>query len=425
MWRFVNEAVQTGVFDSVNITPFRIMTQVLDNLSKAAINGFALDDVTERLVTAWGDRHSSRPPVYHAAQHVAERFRAYCLENNLLDFSLQIDLLVNYLLDEALYREFFQQNYRHLIADNLEEHTPVTRDVIRWAWDDLDSALLLYDTDAGYRVFLGADPGGGLELKARCDEAEAWEQPYNLPPTLGTLAHELGTLLDADRPRSFPAGENPRAGFTLEFCQFYPEMLEWAVNQVAALVQHGVPPGEIVVLAPLLGDSLRFALTTRLHERGIRTVSHRPSRAVRDEPAARAVLTLMALAHPGWNVHPPLLDVANALQQVIEELDPVRAWLLAQIVYRPGRIELGTFDAILLAAQERITYRAGEKYERLRRWLAAYQDEDAGTMPPDHFLSRLFGEVLSQPGFGFHTNLDAGRVVAELVESARRFRQTL
>jgi hypothetical protein len=40
----------------------------------------------------------------------------------------------------------------------------------------------------------------------------------------------------------------------------------------------------------------------------------------------------------------------------------------------------------------------------------------------DHFLSRLFGEVLSQPGYGFHHALDSGRVAANLIDSARRFR---
>jgi len=29
-------------------------------------------------------------------------------------------------------------------------------------------------------------------------------------------------------------------------------------------------------------------------------------------------------------------------------------------------------------------------------------------LPLDHFLRRFFGEVLSQPGLGFHRNLDAG-----------------
>ena len=43
-------------------------------------------------------------------------------------------------------------------------------------------------------------------------------------------------------------------------------------------------------------------------------------------------------------------------------------------------------------------------------------------MELDHFLSRLFGEVLSQVGYGFHHNYDAGEVAANLIESVQKFR---
>jgi len=45
-----------------------------------------------------------------------------------------------------------------------------------------------------------------------------------------------------------------------------------------------------------------------------------------------------------------------------------------------------------------------------------------GGIELDHFLSRLFGEVLSQEGYGFHRDYDAGRVAANLIESVRKFR---
>jgi len=425
MARFVNRAIKAGLFDSVSITPFRIMTQTLDNLSRTATNRFTLDEVGERLIAAWGDRHSSRPTVYQASLDVAREFRAHCLENSMLDFSLQIEVFMEHLLREPLYVSWLQQQYRHLIVDNLEESFPVTADFLRHIWQHLDSALLVYDTDAGYRLFLGADPRSMYYLKDLCEEAVVWDEPVERSPVMMALAGELAAAIDpAERPPALDPGINLRDGFTFEFARFYPQMIDWVAERIAALIDQGVSPREIVVLAPFLGDSLRFALTTRLEGLGIKTVSHRPSRAVRDEPAARAMMTLMGLAHLDWEYRPPVSDVANMLQQVIEELDPVRAWLLAQIVYRPDQDLPGSFDDIEASTQERITYRAGEKYEKLRQWLIDYRP-DAIRTPPDHFLSRLFGEILSQPGYGFHTHLDAGRIVAELVASARRFRQTL
>ena len=138
MDRFVGPVIRQGVFDGVSVERYRIVSQILDNLSKAAVNRFPLDEVADRLVAAWGDRHSSRPPVYRASLEIARQFREHCLEYNLLDFSLQIELFTGHLLPEPLYRDYFSQRYRHLVADNLEEDYPVVGDFIRWWWDDLE-----------------------------------------------------------------------------------------------------------------------------------------------------------------------------------------------------------------------------------------------------------------------------------------------
>ena len=75
MARLVLDAQRTGVFDSISISPFDIMRQTLDNLSKAAVSQIPLDDVADRLIAAWGERHSSRPPVYRACLELARQFR--------------------------------------------------------------------------------------------------------------------------------------------------------------------------------------------------------------------------------------------------------------------------------------------------------------------------------------------------------------
>ncbi|NLF75499.1 MAG: hypothetical protein GX573_07355 [Chloroflexi bacterium] len=424
MAQFVNEAVETGVFDSISVTPFRIMNQTLDNLSKAAMNQFSLDEVASRLIAGWGDRHSSRPPVYRASVDLAARFREHCLQNSLLDFSLQIDLFVKYLLREPVFSRYFKRTYRHLVADNLEENFPVVADFVRWAWDDLDSALLVYDSDAGYRSFLGADPAGMHDLIDLCDDVLRLDPLQSTNPAMLALAAEFSNRLGSAAPGSVPAQTNPLQAVQFSTHTFYPQMIDWTTERIGDLIAAGVPPREIVVLAPFLGDSLRFSLIQGLEERRIPVVSHRPSRAVRDEPAARTVLALMSLANPEWGYPPPPPDIADALGQVIDELDPARAWLLTSIVYKQHSGELGSFDVIEGNVQQRITYRAGERYEGLRQWLVN-SHELAVSNPPDVFISYLFGEILSQPGFGYHADLEAGRVIAELVESARKFRQTL
>ncbi len=103
-------------------------------------------------------------------------------------------------------------------------------------------------------------------------------------------------------------------------------------------------------------------------------------------------------------------------------MDLVRAQLLADIVYRTHAktVSLSSFDKIKPEVQERITYVLGERYEQLRIWIETYIQEEPVEI--DHFLSRLFGEVLSQSGYRFHRNYGAGEIAANLVNSARGFR---
>ena len=203
-------------------------------------------------------------------------------------------------------------------------------------------------------------------------------------------------------------------------------MLDWTAAQIDNLVNiQGVPPGEIAVLSPYLSDALRFALTNRLEHLGIPTRSHRPSRSLREEPATQCLLTLAAIAHPEWNVPINKFDVAYALMQAIDGLDLVRAQLITEIVFRikDGIPLLTSFAQITPEMQERITYLHGERYEILRNWLYAYSQDHRGEL--DHFFRLLFGEVLSQRGFGFHAHYDAGEITSNLIESIQKFRRVV
>jgi len=162
-----------------------------------------------------------------------------------------------------------------------------------------------------------------------------------------------------------------------------------------------------------------------LEASGVPARTHRPSRALREEPAVRCLLTLAALAHPHWEVCPPPEDVALALLQAVEGLDWLRARLLTDIVYRTlnGRPRLSEFSRLTPEAQERVTFLLGGRYSDLLQWL-----EDYGVGSPlhlDFFLSKLFGEILARPGYGFHDDYDASTAAANLMESVFKFRQVL
>jgi hypothetical protein len=431
MAHVVRPLLEEGLFDSVTIERNRLYSQILDNLNKAAVVGFPHGEVGERLKSAWvGEPGQLR--VYDDVQTCVDLFREYCLAHNLLDFSLQIEVFRRHLWPAGQCRDYLLMTYRHLIYDNVEEDSPLAHDLVAEWLPQFDSALLVYDRDAGYRRFLGADPQSAYGLKALCPENVAFEKSLVASPPMralgGRLSGILGRLAGDHKPSrtAKPSKKRPAANplDALEFTthRYFPEMLDWVAERIASLVHsEGIPPGEIVVLAPFLSDALRFSLAERLRARQVLARSHRPSRSLREEPATRCLLTLAALANPQWEIRPTKFDVAYALLQAVQDMDLVRAHLMSEIVYREKRDSYGlsSFDLIRPETQERITYRIGERYEKLRLWLESAQAEQVEF---DHFLSRLFGELLSQPGFGFHADYSAGEVTANLIESAQKFR---
>ncbi|MFZ5909555.1 MAG: hypothetical protein ACOYYU_06025 [Chloroflexota bacterium] len=422
MAHLVRPLLDEGYFESVTIDRNRLYSQIIDNLNKAAAIGFPHTEIGARLDSAWfGDPAQRR--VYADAQECANRFRAYCLEYNLLDFSLQLEVFWQVLWPEGFVREYLTGAHRHLIYDNVEEDVPRAHDLLRDWLAEFDSALLIYDEGGGYRRFLGADVETGWALRDLCDEAMTLDGSFVISRQIAGLEK---SLCHAIAPSRYPGPLLPVEESALAFIQrrYYPDLLDAVANEAHSLVaEQEIPPDEIVIVAPYLSDALRFSLTQRLEARGVPWRSHRPSRSLRDEPASQALLTLAALAHPAWDVRPPRFDVAYALLQSIQGMDLVRAQLLAEIVYRQRDFWLAPFEGIKADIQERITFLFGSRYSLLREWLLAYRESE--WLPLDHFLRKLFGEVLSQPGFGFHSNFDSVRVAASLVESVKKFRQAL
>ncbi|MEJ5201996.1 MAG: UvrD-helicase domain-containing protein [Anaerolineales bacterium] len=429
MTRIVDPLIEhEGYFESVNLDRNRLCSQILDNLNKSAAVGIPLIEIGERLKKAWGGK-PSQLVVYDQMQDCAIRFRRFCLQNNLLDFSLQISIFCNYLWSSFLCRQFLLNRFQFLIYDNIEEDVPVAHDLIRDWLPHFRNALLIYDTDGGYRSFLGADPEEGHTLQSVCQETMYLDQTLITSPEL-RIFNEV--LVQSIQRRSLIIHPSIRECLTSRYHRYIPEMIEDVCQQVNRLItEGGVSPGEIVIVAPYISDALRFLLINRMEQLQIPVRSHRPSRNLRDEPATQCLLTWAKLAHPHWNMPVTRLDVRNALVQSIAGLDLTRAELLSQIVHRPGKQtrELGSFDLIKPDMQQRITYFVGERYEHLRRWITNYQSNNNSQSEDNSclevFLSRLFGEVLSHPGFGFYRNFDAAKTCTELIESVQKFRRVV
>ena len=418
----VRPHLDEGWFDSVVMDRNRLCSQILDNLNKSAMIGFPHAEIGQRLSSAWGGEPSQRR-IYSDAQACASEFRQYCLDHNLLDFSLQLEIFSNILWNDTTVRRYLQRSYRHIIYDNIEEDVPIAHDLLADWLPECESALLVFDENAGYRQFLGADPQSAQSLAIFCNTAFQFTESFVISEGLSYLSDSLASIITTSQPPEpgQPGSDQLDNVISFKPSRFYPEMLDVAANEIRRLItEEDIRPSDIVILAPYLSDALRFSMMNRLELMGIPTRSHRPSRSLRNEPASVCLLTLAALAHPQWGVKPSKFDIAYCLVQSIENLDLVRSQLLTEIIYRSKDSTLSSFEKIKPEMQDRITYLFGSRYMLLREWLEAYRLENP--QPLDHFLQRLFGEILSQPGFGFHSSIDSARVTANLIESVQKFR---
>lgn len=424
MAQVIGPLLQKGYFDSIAIEPNRIYSQLLDNMNKAAFVGFDIAEIGERLNSAWSGL-PKQSIIYQQAQECVNQFRQFCLENNLLDFSLQFEVFKKHLWPSLLCRSYLKNTYKHLIYDNIEEDVPAAHDIVADWLTDLTSALLIHDTDAGFRTFLGADDPSALKLSSICDTQLDFKESFIQSPPIKTLESSLTHAIMEHRSMEVKK-EDLIPAYSIQSFRFFPQALDWITTSVNTMIrQQNIDPGEIVVLTPFLSDSLRFTLTQRMAEAGIPFYTFRPSRSLRDEPPVSAMFTLAKLAHPQWNLKPTKHDLRYMLMQIIPEIDLIRADLVAQILYSPNRAEnsLVTFDQVMPKMQERITFVVGQKFEDLRNWLERYRSEPEVDL--DIFFARVFGELLSQRGFAFHENFTAAALIARMVESSRKFRQII
>ena len=413
--------IEEGYFASITIQRNRLYSQIIDNLNKAAVHGFSHTEISDRLLSSWiGDQ--SQALVYEHAQDSANLFRDYCYENNLLDYSLQVELFSKSLSRVPLIQEHYQAQYKHFIYDNSEEDIPVCHDFVSNLLPNLDSAVIIFDDDAGYRSFLGASPSNARKLSGDCEHQIIFTENFTNSDSLSTFSSHLAIALDNTPSPKIYEGKISKKAISVNYRSTHPQMVSSVASDISSMINTGTVPSEIVILAPFLSDSLRFMFTNELANYGISISTHRPSRALRDEPVTHCLLTLAAFAHPQWNIRPSAHDLTFALLQSIKDLDLTRAYILSRqsINNQNNVIGLSDFESLPSSFQERITYYFGSRYQDLINWLVDYSKSPP--LPMDHFFVNLFGEILSQPGFGFRDDLSMAMITDQIIQSVQKFR---
>jgi len=424
MEKAISPLLDQGFFHSVVLTRNRLYGQILDDLNKSAILRFPISEISHRLKSV-ANLDAGLSNAYDQVLICAQEFRKYCLTNNLLDYSLQIEVFLNYLWNQDICRSYLINNFRALIADNIEEDVPAAHDLIKEWLPRFDSSLIIYDHNGGYRSFLGADPTSAISIKTLCTVNERLENIISHNESFSKFSIVLHECISHER-NSF-SNLDFSESLKINDYHFYPEMIAGVCEQVKELIiSKGAAPEEIVVLSPYLSDALNFSLSVSLNNAGIPYRSSRPSRMYIDDPNIRAFFSFAKMAHPQWQLQISFYEIRNALMVILPGLDVVKADLIVKTLFsvKQSQDGLRSFDTITNPAmQERITFQIGKKLEMIRNWIIDYRSHDP--QPLDVFFCLLFGELFSQKGFGLFTEHSAASRIFQITQSIRSFRQFL
>jgi hypothetical protein len=353
------------------------------------------------------------------AAQAARQFRQICLENSLLDLSLVIEVFDRQLVQHPEFHRYFSERYRHVIVDNVEEFTPAGQNFVHDLMTKVETAVIAYDAGGGYKRFMAADPRGANQFHSQCRHVFRFDHSFVAPPEAEHLANLVENyLLHTTQPA-------PDAGQMIVGVvdgRYRREMIANLIPMLTDIMEKdGVAANEIAIIAPYLDGALRYTLTQALKQAGLPYRLLRRRSSPREEPRVRAWLTWLALAHPAWDIHPSAYDVAEALTLSIHDLDPARAELLTEQLYRADVPELRPIADLSDRAQERVGMFAG-LVEELRVWLAAAREN--GRTAPDAFLYDLFNQLLSQKRFQPEPDVAGAAVCDWLVQTAVRLRQS-
>ena len=416
MWRVVNPLLAQGAFANLRLRPQQIVSQLLDTLNRAALNALSLDEAVARQSRTWAGDPERRFHLDDAAT-AARAFRRHCLANSLLDLSLMVEVFDTQLVQHPEFHRYFRERYRHLLVDNLEEQTPAGQNFVTGLMGETQTTAVAADAGGGYKRFLAADPHGAEALRLRFERVFDFTESFVAPPDMALLANQVENfLLHTHQPTE---GAEARL-LGVVGGRYQREMVNNLAPVLHSLVyDQGIAARDIAIVVPYMDGALRYMLTQALAEAGLPYRLLRRRTSPREEPRVRAWLTWLALAHPAWGIHPAPYDVSESLTLSVAGLDPARAQLLVDALYRPDGPDLAPAENLTPKTVERAGVEAVALVEELRLWLADRDPRES----IDSFLHSLFNELLAQPRFRPEPDLAGAAVVDWLAQAAARLRR--
>ncbi len=410
--RFVRPHYDRGDFRGLVLRPQQIASQLLDNMNKAAINRYPLDQALERLTLAWNGE-AERLDLYRLASGIVNQYREYLLERNLLDISLTLDCFGTDILGEEEFIDRYTSKCQHLLVDNFEESVPLSTDFVQQTIGTSFSSRVVFDTNAGYRRFMGIDQLGAISVAEGLDKTIELDVPEPQEWQTVTFGKQLSASLGFGEAIIDREASTAVKGFVFE--RYRTEMIASVVAKISDLLKQGIRPDEIALVAPYVDGVLEFNLARRLDDAEVPFSIIRRYEKLKNDLFVRASLSIAQLVNPSWQVVLDFYSLREALGVFIPGIDTVRAELLARIALDSKSKILNSIDEFTAAQIDRIGSANVEAYENLREWIDEVKSRNLDSL--EEFMRTLFGDQLNR-----HPERERmGNKIRTVIDSARKF----
>lgn len=435
MWQIVGPMLKDGYFSDLRLRPQQIVSQLLDNMVRAAFNGLTVEDAIEKQLVSWGTDPEHRRQLKDA-ENAALQFRSRCFANSLVDTALIIDIFNRFIVHDPKLYSAQVGRYSHLLVDNAEEQTPVGIEFVRKLLapgSRIQTAVIAQDDGGGYKRFLSASPELAKGLDSAADVSVRLAENFNQADSVYQIAHQVNHFLLGAQP----TGTEKQIRDSI-IGHLHTRYRRQMLGQLGPAIKHilsaeNLDPSNIAIILPYMDGALRFKLTQSLSQSGIPYQINRRRESPREIPQVRAWLTWLLLAND-WRdsavdsdrfglIKPTTHDIAEALSLSIQGLDAVRARMIADTLYDQNA---GIFNNRSLLTNKQIE-RMGEHHldavDMLVMWLNEHGSRSENPLSPDFFFHGLFSELLSRPPFQESPDTGLAAVCDWLIQMASRFRQ--
>ncbi len=370
------------IFDYISATSAQIAVQLIDNLNQAAMNNLSLEELEKRLLI-WAADDNEKITVLNEAIAIMKTFRKFCIDNRILDYSLMVDMYNKHLLLNKKYLKQLIGRFQYLLVDNLEKTVPSAQKLILFFLKNSQETYLTYNPEEGINKFFGGNAELAKEVFFPLCEVKVLEESY----TSSVSARQLASSIYQSVFENKEMIDNDFIKKEIN-SELRGDMLLETVKEILMLLEQGVAPDQIAVIAPLVDKVMEFTLERYLTEQGYSFINLTRSKRLVDIPFSQALITLTLLANPEWSTHLTYSSLQQTLSLVLK-LDPIRSATLTDEIFK-NNMELPDLDELDL--RSRIGFDNSVKYDYLQEWLVEKQEQN---FELEHFFQLVFAELLS------------------------------